>query len=492
MPNDRVVTTTVQELGDSRVKVEAQVTPREISARLNVAAGKLGRDLRIQGFRRGKIPPAIVIQRVGRGAVLDDAIRANIGRWYADSVDAAGIVPVGDPERLDIGEAPAEGESLRFTYEIGVRPVAKLGKYKGVKAERREPAADPQAVDAELEELRQRMARLETADAPAGAGDFVVMDYVGSIDGVPFEGGTGSDQLVELGSGRLIPGFEDGLLGARANDELKIELEFPEDYPAENLAGRPAEFAVTVREVRVRELPELDDDFAADAAGFDTLDELREDLERKLIEADESRAEAEFREAVLDQVVAGAEVAVPEPLVKARAKELWERMQHSLSHQGISPDQYLQISGRTEEELLAETEPDAELALRREAVIAAIVEAEGIEPSDGDVLDALAPVAAQEKVSPEKLLKRLEKSGQIDNVRADLAQRRAIDLIVEHASAEAGPATARSTPKPAAKKSAAKKSAAKESAAKKPAAKKSAAKKPAKKPAAKKPAAKPS
>ena len=198
-------------------------------------------------------------------------------------------------------------------------------------------------------------------------------------------------------------------------------------------AGKTAEFAVTVKEVKRKELPEVDDEFASDSAGFDTLEELREDIAAKLREADESRAEADHREAVLDAVVAGAKVTIPEALVEARARELWDRMLHSLSHQGISKETYLQISGKSEDEIIAEARPDAEVALRREAVIAAVVEAEDIEPSDGDVLDALQASAAREGTEPEKLFKRLEKAGRLDEIREDLAQRQAIDFIVEHA-----------------------------------------------------------
>jgi trigger factor len=289
-------------------------------------------------------------------------------------------------------------------------------------------------VQAELDALRERAARLDTVEEAASDGDYVVMDYVGSVDGEPFEGGEGRDQLLELGSGRLIPGFEEQLRGAKAADERTVKVTFPDDYGAEHLAGKDAEFAVTVKEVKRKSLPELDDEFASDQAGFDTLDELREDIVSKLKQADEQRADAEYREAVLDAVVAAATVQVPESLGDARARELWERLLHSLGHQGISKDAYLQISGKSEEEILDEAKPDAEQALRREAVIAAVIEAEEIEPSDGDVLAALQASATREGTTPEKLRQRLEDAGRLDEVREDLAQRAAIDYLVEHAN----------------------------------------------------------
>jgi trigger factor len=290
-------------------------------------------------------------------------------------------------------------------------------------------------VQAEIDALRERAARLETVDEPAASGDFVVIDYVGSVDGEAFAGGEGRDQLIELGSGRLVPGFEEQLTGARAGEERTVGITFPDDYGAAELAGKEAEFAVTVKEVKRKDLPALDDDFASDAAGFETLEELREDIATKLRESDEARVEAEFREAVVDAVVRKAKVDVPDALVDARAAELWDRMLHTLSHQGISKEIYLQISGKTEEELLAEARPDAQQALRREAVIAAVVEAEEIEPADGDVLEALQPTAVRENSTPEKLFERLRQAGRLDELRADLAQSQAVDFLAERAQA---------------------------------------------------------
>jgi trigger factor len=415
------------------VRVEAEVSADEVEARVQDTARRLGRDLKMPGFRKGKVPAPMVIQRVGRDYVLDETVRGALGRWYVEALDDSGIHPVGDPD-VDLGDLPQPGNPLTFTIEIGVRPTAQLGDYKGVEAPKREPEASDEAVQAELEALRERSARLDTVEEAAGEGDFVVMDYVGSIDGETFAGGEGRDQLLELGSGRLIPGFEEQLTGASAGDERTVNVTFPEDYGAEHLAGKDAQFAVTVKEVKRKILPELDDEFASEQLGFDTLDELREDIASKLREADEQRAEGEYREAVLDAVVAGATVTVPDSLVDARARELWERMLHSLGHQGISKDAYLQISGKTEEEILDEAKPDAEQALRREAVIAAVIEAENIEPSDGDVLAALQASATREGTTPEKLRQQLESAGRLDELREDLAQRAAIDYLVEHAT----------------------------------------------------------
>lgn len=435
--------TSVTELPESRVRVDAEVPAAEIEQRVNQTARRLARDTRVPGFRKGKVPPQVFIRRVGREYVLDEAVRRSLADWYADAIGAAGIAPIGEP-KLDMGDLPPEGEPLSFTIEIGVRPAARLGAYLGLEVGRREPAVDEERVEHELEHLREHLARLETAERPAREGDFVVIDYTGSIDGEPFEGGEGHDQLVELGGGRLIPGFEEQLTGASAGDERTIDVTFPGDYGAEHLAGKPAQFAISVKEVRERVLPELDDELAADAAGFDTLEELREDVRRRIAEQEERAVEAEFREAVLDAAVANATVEVPEALVEARAVELWDQTVHSLSHRGISKDAYLRISGRSETEILDEAKPDAERALRREAVLAAVVAAEGIEPSDEELAEALAPTAAREGQQPAKLLERVRKAGTLDALREDVATRKAMDLLTEKAKPVApGKAAAR-------------------------------------------------
>jgi trigger factor len=373
----------------------------------------------------------VIIKRVGRETVLDEAVRDSIGRWYSAAIDAAKIVPVGEPD-LDITDRPREGEPLRFSIEIGVRPTATLGEYAGLEVGRRDPEVADEAIDGEIEQLRDRMAKLETVERPAETGDFVVMDFLGSVDGVPFGGGEGRDQMVELGSGRLVPGFEDQLTGASAGQDKTVTIEFPDDYGAPDLAGKQAEFAVTVKEVKAKELPELDEDFAAEA-GFDTLDELREDIRERLAEAQEREIEGEFREAALDAAVAAATVEVPEPLIEARAKEMWDEMAHTLAHQGISREAFLQYANKTEEELTAENREPAERDLRREAVLAAVVEAEGIEASDDDVMESLERAAAAEGGSPKKLLERLRSSGRLDALKADIAQRKAIEHIADSA-----------------------------------------------------------
>jgi trigger factor len=436
------VSTTVTELPDSRVRVDVQVAPDEVQASVQRKARELGRELKLPGFRKGKVPAPLVLQRLGREAVLDEAVRDGLPGWYADAIRAAEIVPVGDPS-IDLGELPEQGAPLAFSIEIGVLPTAELGEYRGLEVGRREPAVAQEQIEQEISAMRERLARLDTVQRPAGEGDFVVVDYVGRLPQtdeasgettlVPFAGGEGRDQLVELGGGNLIPGFEEGLLGAQAGETPRaIELSFPADYGNRELAGRQASFEIAVKEVKHKQLPEVDEDFAIDA-GFDDVSELREDIGRRLLLLEEQRVQEEFRDAVLDAAVAGARVPVTPELARARAQEMWERMLHTLSHRGISREAYLQITGREEPEILAEMEPDAEQALRREAVLTAVVAAEGIEPSEQDLLGAVTATAEREGVAPEQVLAQLREAERIEELREDLAARQALDLIVEHA-----------------------------------------------------------
>jgi len=426
------VKTNVTELPESRVRVEAQVPAEEVERRVQQAAKQLGAQMRIPGFRKGKVPPPVVIRRLGRETVLDEALRSSLGTWYVDAIDTAGITPIGEPD-LDVGELPAHGEPLAFSIEIGVRPAAKLGEYKGLEVGRRAAQVENAAIDAEIGTLRDRFGTLENVERPAESGDHLVVDYLGKLGDEPFAGGEGRDQLIELGSGRLVPGFEEQLVGAVAGDQRAINVTFPEDYPGE-LGGKEATFEVNVSEVKAKRLPDLDDEFASDAGGFDTLAELREDIAKRLGEADERSIEREFEQAVLDAAVAEAEVELPEALIHARAHELLEQTLSALTRQGISKEAYLQIAGKEEEELAHEAEPEAAGALRREAVLAAVVQAEKIEPTEEELLDALRPAAERDGSKPEKLLERLRKSGRLESLREELAIRQAVELVVREAT----------------------------------------------------------
>jgi trigger factor len=423
--------TETTDLPDSRVKIAATVPAAELDRQLEHAARDFGREMRVPGFRKGKVPPQIVLQRIGREAVLDQALREGLPGWYERALLDSGVTPVGDP-KLDMPDPPEEGEPLEFTIEVGVRPKAKLGDYKGIEVGKAAPEVPEEAIDQEIERLRDSLAGLEAVERAAGDGDFLLIDYAGQLDGEPFEGGSATDFLLELGTDTLIAGFNETLRGAEAGEQRTVETTFPDDYHAEHLAGRDASFAVDVKEVREKRLPELDDDFAADNSDFDTLAELRSDIKGRLLHSFEHRAEHQFRDAAIDAAVEAAEIEIPEEIVTARATEIWERVERQLQSSGMDPETYLKLQNKDRDEAIADARDDAETGLRREAVLAAVADAEGLEANEEDLLEALVPPAGQ-KGKPEKLLKRLRAEGRDGLLAEEIRMRKAADLIVESA-----------------------------------------------------------
>lgn len=425
--------TTLKELPNSRVEVQVEVPAADIEKATSRAARAMAKEMRMPGFRAGKAPPSLVIQRLGFGAVLQEAIRDALPEWYESALLDTGVSPIGDPD-IQMSSVPEdEGEPLEFKFEVGVRPAAQLGTYKGLEVGKEEKEVPDEIVDTEVERIREGFARLEPVEREGQEGDSLLIDFEGFVDGNAFQGGAAEDYLLALGSGQLIEGFEEQLVGAKAGEEREVKVTFPEDYQAEHLAGEDAVFKVKVKEVREKVLPELDDDFASDASEFDTLAELRDDIREKVGTALGSRAEEDFRVAAIDAAVAEATVDVPAELATARATERWERMERQLAGRGMDPNQFLQMQGKTRDELIEETKPDAEKELKREAVVTAIAEAEGIEVSEEEMVEALEHPAEHERTTPEKLLERLQKSGRDAMVREDLRARKAIELVAEAA-----------------------------------------------------------
>jgi trigger factor len=425
--------TTVTELDDSRARVEVEVPAEDVGVQIQRAARGIARDMRLPGFRKGKAPPSLVIQRVGFGSVFEQALQDALPEWYQRSVYESGVVPIGDPE-VEVTEAPsAEGEPLSFKFEVGVRPAATLGEYLGLEVEKPSTDVPDEVINGEVERLREGMSSLNPVDRPAAEGDHVLVDFVGSLDGVEFEGGSATDHMIEIGSGQLIDDFEEQIIGASAGDEVKVEVTFPEEYGAAELAGQDAVFMVKVKEVREKELPEVDDDFAAEASEFDTLEELRQDIATKLSEGAEQRIEQEFRVAAVDAAVEKAEIELPEEIVRARGVERWERVERQMAQQGMNPDTYLQMQGKTRDEIVDESLPDAEQEIRREAVLVAVGEAEGIEVSDEEMEAELEHMASHERTTAAKLLERLKRDGRHEMIAADIRIRKAIDRIAETA-----------------------------------------------------------
>ena len=425
--------TAVKELDNSRAEVEVEVPAAEVEKATSRAARAMAKEMRMPGFRAGKAPASLVIQRLGYGPVLQEAIREALPEWYELALFDAGISPIGDPSIEMVSTPEDEGEPLRFKFEVGVRPEAKLGEYKGLEVGKEEKEVPDEIVDTEVERIREGFARLEPVERAAAEGDSLLIDFEGFVDGSAFQDGAAEDYLLALGSGQLIEGFEEQLIGAEAGEKREVKVTFPGDYQAEQLAGEDATFKVEVKEVREKVLPELDDDFASDASEFDTLEELRADIREKVGAALGSRAEEDFRVAAIDAAVEAATVEVPDELATARAIERWERMERQLAGRGMDPNAFLQMQGKTRDELIEETKPDAEKELRREAVVTAIAEAEGIEVSEEEMVEALEHSAEHERTTPEKLLERLRKSGRDWMVREDLRARKAIELVADAA-----------------------------------------------------------
>src|SRR3954464_999581 len=252
------MTATVTELGDSRVRVDVAIEHDEVEKRIERAAQQLAGDMRVPGFRKGKVPAQLVIQRVGREAVLEQALRDSLAEWYERALLDTGITPIGDPQ-LNVESLPGAGEELEFSIEVAVRPPAKLGEYKGLEVGKVEPEVPDEAVQSELDRLREGFAALNPVERPAAASDVLVIDYSGTAEGEPFEGSEATDLTVELGAETLLEEFDKALAGASAGDEVTVEVDFPEDHRPETLAGKKASFKVNVKEVREKQLPDLDD-----------------------------------------------------------------------------------------------------------------------------------------------------------------------------------------------------------------------------------------
>ena len=428
--------TTVKELPESRVRVDVDVDPLDVEGSISRTAQELGKDMKLPGFRKGKVPPEMVVQRLGRQTVLTQALESSLGDWYERAMLESGVNPVGDP-KLDLSDLPEEGKPLRFSIEVAVRPGAELGEYSGLEVGRAEPEVPDEAVEAEINRLREGFARLNPVERAAKPGDVVLIDYEGKIDGEPFEGGSARDYLLELGEGRVLPELEQGLEGAESGDERQVTVQFPDDYPAEEVAGKTAEFDVKLKEVREKELPDLDDDFASEASEFDTLDELRADISEKVRQILDGQIAERFREDALDAAVAKAKVEIPESVIQARAEEMWRRVERQLSRQGMDSENYLQIQGKTREEMIEQARPDAEQALKREAVLEAVADAEDIEITEEDELEALQVPPGHEDhghPAPADALREIRESGREELFKDDLRMRRALELIAEQAN----------------------------------------------------------
>ncbi|EAD6107598.1 trigger factor, partial [Listeria monocytogenes] len=382
------------------------------------------------GFRKGKVPRQIFNQRFGEEALFQDALDILLPEVYSAAIDEAGIDPVDTPQ-VNI-ESMEKGETWVLTAEVTVKPEVKLGDYKGLEVEKRETELTTEELEAELKQLQERQAELVVKeDAPAENGDTVILDFEGFKDGVAFEGGQAENHSLELGSGQFIPGFEEKLVGLKAGDEADIELTFPEEYHAEDLAGQPVVFKVKLHEIKTKEVPALDDELAKDIdEEVETLDELKEKISKRLQEAKEESVAQAKQEEVIAKAVENAEVDIPHAMVHHEADHLMNHFAQDLQAQGLTPELYYQFTGQTEEAMHAQMEKDAEKRVKMNLVLEAIAEAENIEPTEEAIDEEISTLA--EKYGMEKDAVRAA-LGDMSELKSDLKIRKAIDVLLDSA-----------------------------------------------------------
>lgn len=426
------LTAEVTPLEANRVRLQVAVPQDEVRREMDRAIRQVGREVRVPGFRPGKAPPEVVVQRVGRDAIVQEMLKGALGSWYAAAVAEAGVSPIDDPE-LDLDEVPEEGD-LTFTATVDVKPKAALGRYRGLEVGRADPEVPEGALEQQLERLREQAGRLTPVDRPAREGDFVVIDFDGTSEGRRVRQATARDHVVQLGGGRLVPEFERALTGRSAGDTVTLSVTYDGSDQREELRGRTVEYTVTVKAVQERELPPLDDELAVGVSEFDTLDELRADIVRRLGEAAQARVDELFRRMVIDAVTEHASVDVPRVMVDRRIGTILAQTAQQLPD-GVSFEDYLAATGRTLQQVVEELRPDAEMALRRELVVEAVADAEGIEVTDEEVEEQVRRDAEATGRAPERLLHDLRQHGDgFEALREDLRLRKAVDLLIAEAT----------------------------------------------------------
>jgi trigger factor len=425
------IATEVTSLEENRVQLDVSVSHDEVERAVDRALRQLAREARIPGFRPGKVPPAVVMRRYGRDVVVQEMLKSSLGEWYESAVAEAGVRPIDDPE-LDLDDVPEEGADLVFRATVRTRPTATLGAYTGLQAPKEEVEVPDGAVDAELDRLRQRAARLQVVERPAAAGDFVVISFEGRANGKRIASASARDYMVELGANRLLPDFDTALQGMSAGEEVSVDVSYADDDQRPELRGKTVTYTVSLQQVQEKVLPALDDDLAVEVSEFDTLDELRADIFEKLRTRQQAEVDERFRRRVIDAAVAEATVDVPTVMVDRRINGILSQTANSLPR-GVSFEQYLQATGRTLDQAVEELRPDAEMAIKRELVVEAVAQAEGIEISDADVEAQIRQDAESMGRDPEELAAEVRKNNAWETLREDLRLQRAVQTMVSSA-----------------------------------------------------------
>ena len=414
----------------NQVTFKITVDNDKFEAAITKAYNKNKGKFNIPGFRKGKAPKQIIESQYGKGVFYNDAIDMLFPEVYPTALDELNIDPINRPD-LDIEEI-SKDNGLVMVINVEVKPEVKLGEYKGIEISKPAYTVNEEEADLRLEEMRNRAARLvDVEDRAIEAGDTAIIDFEGFQDGVAFEGGKGENYSLVIGSNTFIPGFEDQLIGKNKGEEVEVNVEFPAEYHAENLAGKPANFKVVVKNVQRKELPELNDEFAADTTEFNTLDELKADLRTKLEEEAKNRAEAEMRNSLVEKVSEATELEVPEAMIEAQLDNMMMELNYQLQYQGLQLQQLLEMTGRTIEELKAERREEATKLVKSSLILEAIAKAENVEVSEEEIEAELAKMAQMYNMEVEKI-KSAMRPADLEDIKGHLTIRKTIDLLVDN------------------------------------------------------------
>lgn len=410
--------------------LDVEIDAEQVAAALDKAFRKVVAKVTVPGFRKGKVPRKIFEARFGVESLYQDAIDILLPEAYSKALDQTGIEPVSRPE-VDV-EQFAKGQPFKFKAKVTVKPEVKLGEYKGVEV----PAADTEVteeeINKELERMQQRHAELVVVDeGPVQMGDIANIDFEGFLDGEPFEGGKGENYSLELGSGSFIPGFEEQVVGLNIAEEKDINVTFPENYHAENLAGKAVVFKVKLNGIKRKNLPALDDEFAKDVSEFDTLEEYKQDLAAKLKERKEKDAEAARENAVIDKIVEASEVDIPEVMIEDETDQIMNEFESRLRMQGMTLDLYCQFSGQSKEALREQMKGDAAKRVRNNLVLEAVAKAENLEVSESEVDEELENLSKLYNRSVDELRSIFTSNGYLNTLTTDLKIRKAVKFVVE-------------------------------------------------------------
>ena len=421
----------VEKLENNTAKLTIEVPAEEFDKAIQTAYQKNKNKFNVPGFRKGKVPYAMVEKMYGAGVFYEEAANELIPDAYANAAAESELEIVARPE-INVTQIE-KGKPFVFEAEVTLKPEIKLGKYKGVKVEAMDTTVTDEDVAAELDKVKEQNARLVAADDKAVEdGDQTTIDFEGFVDGVAFEGGKGEDYPLTIGSHSFIDTFEEQLIGKKVGEEVEVNVTFPEQYQAEELAGKPAMFKVTIKEIKVKEYPELDDDFAQDVSEFDTLDEYKEDIKKNLTEKKAQEAEADKESKVIEAIVNDSEMDIPEKMIEAQSQQMVEEFAQNIAMQGISFDQYMQFTGTTVDQLTEQVKPQAEARVQSSLVLEAIVKAEKIEASDEEFDEEIKRMAERYQMEADKVNELLSDDDK-KNIRADICARKAAKLVVEKA-----------------------------------------------------------